>query len=53
MYNVKTEKRQRKQGGGQPSTSGKGNKTAGRLKPNKKPFKKTPTKGSSSKGKSK
>ncbi|KAK6126222.1 hypothetical protein DH2020_040043 [Rehmannia glutinosa] len=47
MYNVKREKRQRKQGGGQSSSSSK-------FKPNKKSFKKTSHKGSSSnKGKSK
>ncbi|KAH6797676.1 ribosome biogenesis regulatory protein family protein [Perilla frutescens var. hirtella] len=45
MYNVKKEKRQRKQGGN--------SSTSGKLKGNRKPFKKTSKGGSSKKGKSK
>ncbi|KAL8508786.1 hypothetical protein ACS0TY_016123 [Phlomoides rotata] len=57
MYNMKKEKSQRR--GGQSSSSGKGQRkggqssSSGKFKPNKKPFKKTSSKGPSNKGKSK
>lgn len=57
MYNVKKEKSQRR--GGQSSGSGKSQRkggqsaSSGKFKPNKKPFKKTSSKGPPNKGKSK